>query len=252
MIDNIKKMIGMDNTADRIVKDPSIEATSMSYQDMVTDFIKPSPASVHEAPVTDAPIVRYQQDDQLQPRRPQSQSDFVLPVGIKIVENVIPNSQEVIDYLKANAEWNPSTILANNAASSLRTSSTTFVPFIAYSNDPVIEAMNRAVWVELDKYAKDYLTGFFAVEDVSIQHYEPGQSYGMHVDHGRGTERIISAVLYLNEVPEGGGTYFELFDFLVEPTPGRLVIFPSNYCYSHEALPPVGGDKYAAAYWALG
>jgi prolyl 4-hydroxylase len=59
---------------------------------------------------------------------------------------------------------------------------------------------------------------------------------------------VISALLYLNDV-QGGETHFTYFNTSVSPKAGRLVVFPSNYAYTHEAYPPIEGYKYVCVFW---
>lgn len=175
------------------------------------------------------------------------------PVGVQIVDGVLPNCKAIIEHLEKADAWRPSTVAGTQPVDEkIRTSVTTFVPMLSWHNDPIIHEMNRAVWQLLDKYAQEYNFGFTNVEDVSIQRYEIGDFYKPHHDHGTNQPRIVSAVAYLNTVEVGGGTRFTRFDYTVEPIAGRIAIFPANYVYEHEALAPVSGVKIAAAYWAQG
>lgn len=172
------------------------------------------------------------------------------PVGIKIVDDLISNCDEIIAYLEDSPEWTRSKVLDYVDVSEKRTSESLFIPMLSWSNDPLIHEMNRAVWAELDCYAKEYGFSFSLVEDASVQRYQVGDFYKPHVDSDVNAPRVVSAVLYLNTVDLGGETRFTLFDYSVKPVAGRLAIFPSNYVYRHEALPPKRGVKIAAAYWA--
>lgn len=174
------------------------------------------------------------------------------PVGIEILDDLVPDCDEIVRYMNDSMEWKASGVGVNNEVSSVRTSQTLHVPFLSYQNPPMICEMNRRVWSALDEYAKKYEFGFSGVEDCSVQRYQVGDHYDAHVDSGPSMPRIVSAVLYLNTVKKGGETRFTLFDYSVKPIAGRLIIFPSNYVYKHEALPPKKGIKIAAAYWARG
>ena len=59
----------------------------------------------------------------------------------------------------------------------------------------------------------------------------------------------MSAILYLNDVTEGGETWFDKFGLSVKPEKGKLILFPSNYAYTHQALPPVNEKKYVVVTW---
>lgn len=170
------------------------------------------------------------------------------PPGFKIIDNCIKNHSEILEWTQNQIEWNNSKVITGNSDS--RTSKTLFIPMLSWSNPSLIHEMNRNIWKEIDTYAKEYNFVFSSIEDVSIQKYEIGDYYKTHIDTAREIPRIVSAVLYLNTVDEGGETYFTHFDFGVKPVAGRLVIFPSNYVYMHEARAPISNTKVAGAYWA--
>lgn len=172
------------------------------------------------------------------------------PVGIRIVDDCVTDCPAIIEYLIEQTGWNSSGIRTGEVDSSIRKSKTFSIPMMSWRNPPIIHEMNRKVFFELDKYASDFEFGFSNVEDVSVQRYEVGDYYKPHTDAGTFAPRVVSAVLYLNTVEKGGGTRFTLFDYEVTPIAGRLAIFPSDYVYKHEALPPEEGIKIAAAYWA--
>lgn len=59
--------------------------------------------------------------------------------------------------------------------------------------------------------------------------------------------RICGVVMYLNDVIEGGETYFPLQNVGIKPVKGTVAMFPANWTHPHEALPPVSNDKYIIA-----
>lgn len=64
-------------------------------------------------------------------------------------------------------------------------------------------------------------------------------------------ERLLSIILYLNDVSEGGQTLFDLDQKIkdVKPVKGRLLIFPSVFCYKHKGSIPFSHDKYVIVSW---
>lgn len=167
-------------------------------------------------------------------------------VAIRVMDDLVPDCDKVVEWLEERNEWVPSTTVGGRGE---RTSDTQAVPFLSYGLPDLMLRVNAAVWHALDEYAREWRFGFAGVENVSVQRYAPGQRYGMHYDGGAGLRRIASALLYLNDVDEGGETVFPEFGVSVTPRAGRLALFPASYPYAHEALPPVSGVKYAAAYW---
>ena len=55
---------------------------------------------------------------------------------------------------------------------------------------------------------------------------------------------ILSGILYLNDVAEGGETSFSNLQLSVSPKRGRILIFPPTWMFRHAGLPPVSSDKY--------
>lgn len=56
--------------------------------------------------------------------------------------------------------------------------------------------------------------------------------------------RYLVFLWYLNEVADGGETFFCDLGIKVAPRTGRLLMFPPYWMFQHAGLPPVSGDKY--------
>ncbi len=73
--------------------------------------------------------------------------------------------------------------------------------------------------------------------------YDEGDICALHAD-GQCAEapynghRIATVIFFLNDVEEGGETYFPLQDKKIKPVRGRVVIFPPDYMHPHEVLAP--------------
>lgn len=178
------------------------------------------------------------------------EGDMTPPIGIEIVDSCVSDCDVIYKYLMERPEWNDSTIDLGDVDPQIRKSKTISFPMLSWQNPSIIHHMNREVWTAMDQYASKFDFSFSSIENVSIQQYGPDDFYKPHVDAGGFAPRVVSAVLYLNDVAEGGETRFTLFDYSVSPVAGRLAIFPSDYIYKHEALAPKQGIKVAAAYWA--
>jgi len=111
-------------------------------------------------------------------------------------------------------------------------------------------ALEKKLRVFGEEYAQKYKLLLSKMESVQIVQYKKNQDfYSLHTDASTMNPRIVSLVLYLNDVSLGGETYFNNFDLSVHPRAGRLLIFPSNSSYSHEAKTPISSDKYVAVTW---
>jgi predicted 2-oxoglutarate/Fe(II)-dependent dioxygenase YbiX len=99
-------------------------------------------------------------------------------------------------------------------------------------------------------YAKKYeINNSFYHENYNILKYSGGQQYHAHYDGGTDTGRSISAICYLNNNFSGGEIEFVNFGIKINPEPGTLILFPSNYAYRHIAHPVTDGTKYAIVTW---
>lgn len=96
------------------------------------------------------------------------------------------------------------------------------------------------------EYAKEMGMGPIEMETVQIIHY--GQNEGYFSRHSDGMGRKFSAILYLNDVQEGGETrFYGEFPYVVKPEPGKLIFFSADL--DHEATKPLSSDKHIAVTW---
>ena len=118
--------------------------------------------------------------------------------------------------------------------------------------------LNNIISPLVDEYFKTYpqlfvSTGSTHYEDAHLLRYEPNDGfYNFHFDTGGvGIEnRILSIIMYLNDVEEGGETEFEYIDIdPVKPRKGDVVIFPSGATHTHKGNMPLSNEKYIAVYW---
>jgi hypothetical protein len=171
--------------------------------------------------------------------------------AIEVYDNAFDPDSALFRRLMDSETWERAKVGTDNVVSEVRTSSNYFLSLSSLSNPVDVFMFGRTLYAYLNDYGKRYDVAFAGIEDVCINRYEPGQSYRKHSDAGPGYNRVISALVYLNDVASGGETVFTLFDEAVTPRAGRLVIFPSNYAYAHEARPPAMGIKYSLAAWAV-
>ena len=106
-------------------------------------------------------------------------------------------------------------------------------------------------------------------EAYQVLHYADNQEYQAHLDTfdpnnkeydhylKNGGQRIVTALVYLNNVEKGGETSFPTLDRTVIPEQGKIVVF--HVCYKgtdtphpnsfHGALPVIKGEKWAFNLW---
>ncbi len=89
--------------------------------------------------------------------------------------------------------------------------------------------------------------------EYQLLRYQPGQHFHEHIDniarHGTWGMRQLSAVGFLNEDVVGGTLVFPRQNMRIEPRVGRLVMWPSSFCFPHASEDVVKGVKYSVVTW---
>ncbi len=145
---------------------------------------------------------------------------------------------------------------SKNAESKGRTSNNAWCTNECY-DDPMVKAVTEKI-AELTGVSSEYY------EHLQLLKYEEGQFYRAHHDYivkdatRLPGPRILTAFLYLNDVPAGGGTNFPDLNLTIMPKKGRILLWPSvldanprmkDYSTVHQALDVEEGFKYAANAW---
>lgn len=63
------------------------------------------------------------------------------------------------------------------------------------------------------------------------------------------SKRLLTWLLYLNDVDDGGETEFLYLHKRVKPKAGTLVIFPAGFTHTHRGNPPLANTKYTITGW---
>ncbi len=79
-----------------------------------------------------------------------------------------------------------------------------------------------------------------------LERIGPGQGYNWHIDAGpAGTEtRLLSSLIYLADVEEGGVTEFPYQQVGIKPTRGLMLLFPPFWTHLHRGAEVTKGMKY--------
>jgi hypothetical protein len=78
-------------------------------------------------------------------------------------------------------------------------------------------------------------------EGYHIWHYESGDREMCN--------RLLTWMLYLNDVEEGGETEFLYQSMRVKPKQGTLLIWPAAFTHTHRGNPPLSNEKYIVTGW---
>lgn len=88
-----------------------------------------------------------------------------------------------------------------------------------------------------------------------VQRYRPELQEGYHAFHCEVgskvcSERMLTYIMYLNDIDEGGETEFLYQKVRVKPTVGTVVIFPAYFTHVHRGNPVLSDQaKYIATGW---
>lgn len=180
---------------------------------------------------------------------------------IDIFENAWPNPLETIQMIENEAinpdcgvRWTRATTLGQGSSQDLRTNYHLGITSTAqeYGNLAAQNIHNQMYLLLLAStipYAEKYGVEEMYHEPYNMLRYRGGEHYKAHSDGTTDTGRSISAICYLNNDYEGGEVEFINFGIKIKPEPGMLLLFPSNYAYSHVAHPVTDGTKYAIVTW---
>lgn len=181
---------------------------------------------------------------------------------IDIYENVWPDPEFTIESLEnscadpeSGISWMRAETLGQGINQNARTNYNLNVTHMAEATGNQVAAnihnqFYTMLLAAVGPYSRKYnINETFYHEQYSVLRYRGGQEYHAHYDGGTNTGRSVSAICYLNSDYEGGEIEFVNFGVKIKPEPGMLILFPSNYAYSHIAHPVTSGTKYAVVTW---
>ena len=86
----------------------------------------------------------------------------------------------------------------------------------------------------------------------NIGKYTPGQHFQkIHCERNglSNLHRLFAFMTYLNDVEEGGSTYFNHYDLDIKPKKGLTLIWPAEWTHSHKGNVLKSGVKYIITGW---
>lgn len=129
------------------------------------------------------------------------------------------------------------------------------------NNDPFVQVMNR-------RFSEIMHLPMSHGEDLQVVRYTAGGEYREHWDYfpmsdpgslsatQDGGQRTATLLMYLNDVPVGGSTYFPKINYRVQPRKGWGVYFQYTDDYGqvddltlHAGEPVLHGEKWIATKW---
>ena len=102
-------------------------------------------------------------------------------------------------------------------------------------------------WPFLEPIAQKLEIGSF-----NIQRYRTGQHFKeIHTERFSlaSLHRVFAFMTYLNDVEEGGSTYFSHYDLEIQPKKGLTLIWPAEWTHAHKGNELRAGSKYIITGW---
>ena len=102
-------------------------------------------------------------------------------------------------------------------------------------------------WKFLKESSKKFQIGVF-----NLQRYKAGQHFNkihterFSIEH---LHRVFVFMTYLNDVQDGGSTYFSHYDLEIQPIKGLTLIWPAEWTHAHKGNTIKAGNKYIITGW---
>ncbi|KJL04692.1 MULTISPECIES: 2OG-Fe(II) oxygenase [Priestia] len=171
---------------------------------------------------------------------------------VLVLGNVLSNEEcdELIQLSKDKMQR--SKIGAAREVNSIRTSSGMF---FEESENELVHQIERRL-SKIMGPSIEYAEGLQVLKYLPDQEYKAHHDYFTSASKASKNNRISTLVMYLNDVEEGGETYFPKLGLSVSPAKGMAVYF--EYFYSdaelndrtlHGGAPVIKGEKWVATQW---
>ena len=184
---------------------------------------------------------------------------------VRIYDNVVSKSfcQGLIAYfewcLNNNKTWDrfEANTVKKDKSTILNPSTQVDISFSEEHLRGYIREFNESFWDNCyPKYREDFssVSNYprHTIFTYKVQKTIPGGGY--HVWHFENDDvmfsrRILTYILYLNDIFDGGETEFLYQSERIPPKEGTLVIFPTAFTHTHRGNPPLKGTKYIMTGW---
>lgn len=189
---------------------------------------------------------------------------FKIEDFIGIFEDVVPVEEcnNMIDYYKYVESLNLTVNYKNYSTGNRheRSDETVFVlePEIMAipATHPTLDLFGKKFWPCYEAYV-DYFSSIRTATKhgmlyLRIQKTLPGQGFHQwHFENGSAetSRRLVTFMLFLNDVEEGGETEFLYYHKRVKAKAGTMLIWPSGYPHTHRGNTPLSGEKYIITGW---
>jgi hypothetical protein len=182
---------------------------------------------------------------------------------IGIYENALPVEQcnNIINYFESLREYN-FVIDQDQYTTSpgARKDETVFLlhPDVITlpKGSPVVFPFIDSLWQCYEDYTKEFeilkTASKHGLYMLRIQRTNLGGGFhGWHFENTNNetSNRLITFMMYLNDVEDGGETEFLYLHKRIKPKAGTMLIWPSTFTHTHRGNPPLSGTKYILTGW---
>lgn len=126
-------------------------------------------------------------------------------------------------------------------------------------NDTNLSEIFYPLFLNLKEAFEQYIKKYNILEDIkievddrfNIQHYKSKQHFKKFHFESSGSKhrkRILTWMVYLNDVPNGGHTVFPYYNYTIQPIKGHILIWPAEFTHTHFG-DTVIDEKYIATGW---
>ena len=117
-----------------------------------------------------------------------------------------------------------------------------------------IDALAEVTKEYVDHYHTLKTVKWDLIEDFNIQWYPKGGGFhSLHCERGDAhpqcAGRIMAWMTYLNDIQEGGETFFEYQQCKVKPVKGLTLIWPADWTHFHKGCPAPNEEKMIITGW---
>jgi predicted 2-oxoglutarate/Fe(II)-dependent dioxygenase YbiX len=182
---------------------------------------------------------------------------------IAIFKDVFSDPQKIIEELEKESslfldqeswQWKKTGTISHGTEQNMRTNFSMPITKNARSGNETAKKIHNLVFNKIEEAIKWYRNEYdipFRLyhEPYTILKYSYQQEYKAHYDGTTQTARAVSVVIYLNDNYSGGEIEFPNFKLKIKPEAGSMIVFPSNFAYTHIAHPVDDGIKYAIVTW---
>lgn len=190
-------------------------------------------------------------------KTPLNTPDFILHKESAYSEEYC--AKVIEQFEKAQSVGNVIDRQANGEGYKLRKDDLAYYPFKETEAEAldVVADFNQVFWGEVySEYSgKWQILNDFDKHHIwhhKVQKTEPTEGY--HVWHTenmnrQSANRVLTYILYLNDVEDGGETEFLYYSKRFKPKAGDILLWPAGFTHTHRGNPPLSNTKYIMTGW---